>query len=248
MQKPPNCSPAALNELAENLVDIGDEWREFASPAARMIRDRDPGPGGAGRQAAPIASARRRSSSTCAALPDLAIDGFRTAIAMPPASAASRFPCHPARGVYGLPAERAGKTTLISLLAGLLSTANGRFHWIASRCRSRAPNSRAIALGAGLRLYPMLDVGENLRSWRRPRPERGQLKAQIDSASLSPVSNKSSTRRRTAVRRLAGASPWPSACSASPPTAAIDETVASIRSRATSCSTRSPRCPPPARR
>ena len=31
-----------LNELAENLVDIGDEWREFALSAARMIRDREP--------------------------------------------------------------------------------------------------------------------------------------------------------------------------------------------------------------
>lgn len=30
-----------LNELAENLVDIGDEWREFALSAARMIRDRE---------------------------------------------------------------------------------------------------------------------------------------------------------------------------------------------------------------
>ena len=31
-----------LNELAENLVDVGDEWREFALSAARMIRDREP--------------------------------------------------------------------------------------------------------------------------------------------------------------------------------------------------------------
>lgn len=31
-----------LNELSENLVDIGDEWREFALSAARMIRDREP--------------------------------------------------------------------------------------------------------------------------------------------------------------------------------------------------------------
>lgn len=32
----------ALNELADTLVDIGDEWREFALATARMIRDRDP--------------------------------------------------------------------------------------------------------------------------------------------------------------------------------------------------------------
>ncbi len=32
----------ALNELAENLIEIGDEWREFALATARMIRDRDP--------------------------------------------------------------------------------------------------------------------------------------------------------------------------------------------------------------
>ena len=31
-----------LNELAENLIDIGDEWREFALAAALMIRDRKP--------------------------------------------------------------------------------------------------------------------------------------------------------------------------------------------------------------
>lgn len=31
-----------LDELAETLVDVGDEWREFALAAARMIRDRDP--------------------------------------------------------------------------------------------------------------------------------------------------------------------------------------------------------------
>ena len=31
-----------LDELAETLVDIGDEWREFALATARMIRDRDP--------------------------------------------------------------------------------------------------------------------------------------------------------------------------------------------------------------
>jgi hypothetical protein len=31
----------ALNELADNLVDIGDEWREFALSTARMIRDRE---------------------------------------------------------------------------------------------------------------------------------------------------------------------------------------------------------------
>lgn len=32
----------ALNELANTLIDIGDEWREFALATARMIRDRDP--------------------------------------------------------------------------------------------------------------------------------------------------------------------------------------------------------------
>lgn len=32
----------ALDELAEMLIDIGDEWREFALATARMIRDRDP--------------------------------------------------------------------------------------------------------------------------------------------------------------------------------------------------------------
>jgi hypothetical protein len=32
----------ALNELSEALVDIGDEWREFALSTARMIRDREP--------------------------------------------------------------------------------------------------------------------------------------------------------------------------------------------------------------
>ncbi len=32
----------ALGELAEQLIDIGDEWREFALATARMIRDRDP--------------------------------------------------------------------------------------------------------------------------------------------------------------------------------------------------------------
>ena len=31
-----------FNELSEALVDIGDEWREFALSAARMIRDREP--------------------------------------------------------------------------------------------------------------------------------------------------------------------------------------------------------------
>ncbi len=31
-----------FDELAENLIDIGDEWREFALVAARMIRDREP--------------------------------------------------------------------------------------------------------------------------------------------------------------------------------------------------------------
>ena len=31
-----------LNELAENLIDIGDEWREFALATALMIRDRKP--------------------------------------------------------------------------------------------------------------------------------------------------------------------------------------------------------------
>ncbi len=31
-----------LNELSEALVDIGDEWREFALSTARMIRDREP--------------------------------------------------------------------------------------------------------------------------------------------------------------------------------------------------------------
>jgi hypothetical protein len=31
-----------FDELAENLIDIGDEWREFALAAARMIRDREP--------------------------------------------------------------------------------------------------------------------------------------------------------------------------------------------------------------
>ncbi|MBS1162060.1 MAG: hypothetical protein H6R15_4479 [Proteobacteria bacterium] len=30
-----------LNELAEALIEIGDEWREFALAAARMIRDRE---------------------------------------------------------------------------------------------------------------------------------------------------------------------------------------------------------------
>jgi hypothetical protein len=32
----------ALAELAAELVEIGDGWREFALAAARMIRDRDP--------------------------------------------------------------------------------------------------------------------------------------------------------------------------------------------------------------
>ena len=31
-----------LHELSETLVDIGDDWREFALIAARMIRDREP--------------------------------------------------------------------------------------------------------------------------------------------------------------------------------------------------------------
>ena len=31
-----------LNELSEALIDVGDEWREFALSAARMIRDREP--------------------------------------------------------------------------------------------------------------------------------------------------------------------------------------------------------------
>jgi len=31
-----------LNELSEALIEIGDEWREFALFAARMIRDREP--------------------------------------------------------------------------------------------------------------------------------------------------------------------------------------------------------------
>ena len=31
-----------LDELAAALVDIGDEWREFALATARMIRDRAP--------------------------------------------------------------------------------------------------------------------------------------------------------------------------------------------------------------
>lgn len=32
----------ALNELSDTLIDIGDEWREFALSTARMIRDREP--------------------------------------------------------------------------------------------------------------------------------------------------------------------------------------------------------------
>lgn len=32
----------ALNEFADRLIDIGDNWREFALATARMIRDRDP--------------------------------------------------------------------------------------------------------------------------------------------------------------------------------------------------------------
>ena len=32
----------ALGELAEQLIAIGDDWREFARATARMIRDRDP--------------------------------------------------------------------------------------------------------------------------------------------------------------------------------------------------------------
>ena len=36
------CARPALGELAGELVDIGDRWREFALAAARMIRDRDP--------------------------------------------------------------------------------------------------------------------------------------------------------------------------------------------------------------
>lgn len=35
-------SRPSFNELADRLVDIGDEWREFALATARMIRDRDP--------------------------------------------------------------------------------------------------------------------------------------------------------------------------------------------------------------
>ena len=31
-----------FNELADTLIDIGDEWREFALATARMIRNRDP--------------------------------------------------------------------------------------------------------------------------------------------------------------------------------------------------------------
>jgi len=31
-----------FDELADRLIDIGDEWREFALATARMIRDRDP--------------------------------------------------------------------------------------------------------------------------------------------------------------------------------------------------------------
>ncbi|QRM19795.1 DUF4872 domain-containing protein [Dechloromonas sp. TW-R-39-2] len=31
-----------LDELSEQLIDIGDEWREFALSTARMIRDREP--------------------------------------------------------------------------------------------------------------------------------------------------------------------------------------------------------------
>ena len=31
-----------FNDMAEQLIDIGDEWREFALATARMIRDRDP--------------------------------------------------------------------------------------------------------------------------------------------------------------------------------------------------------------
>jgi hypothetical protein len=32
----------SLNALSDTLIDIGDEWREFALATARMIRDRDP--------------------------------------------------------------------------------------------------------------------------------------------------------------------------------------------------------------
>jgi len=32
----------ALNELSDTLIDIGDDWREFALSTARMIRDREP--------------------------------------------------------------------------------------------------------------------------------------------------------------------------------------------------------------
>jgi len=37
-----HCARPALGELAGELVEIGDSWREFALAAARMIRDRDP--------------------------------------------------------------------------------------------------------------------------------------------------------------------------------------------------------------
>lgn len=36
------CARPQLGELAGELVEIGDSWREFALAAARMIRDRDP--------------------------------------------------------------------------------------------------------------------------------------------------------------------------------------------------------------
>jgi hypothetical protein len=45
---------AALNELADRLVEIGDRWREFALAAARMIRGREP-------LAPPLLAARLRA-------------------------------------------------------------------------------------------------------------------------------------------------------------------------------------------
>ena len=72
----------------------------------------------------------------------------------------------PAGGIYGLLGPNgAGKTTLISLLAGLLNTADGKITLAGQPlAQARAAEPRAIALvPQDYAFYPMLTVGENLR-------------------------------------------------------------------------------------
>ena len=92
----------------------------------------------------------------------------------------------PANGVYGLLGPNGGgKTTLISLLAGLLTAAVGRISLNGQPLAAiRATNPRAIALvPQDYAFYPMLSVTENLRFFGGVLGLQGaELKTQIEAA------------------------------------------------------------------